>query len=57
MMLCMMPVRKSTPTAGMEVILHIPPLDIVLKEKALNEMLRVLQLNPHPRWPGEGKRG
>ena len=57
MMLCMMPVRKSTPTAGMEVILHFPPLDIVLKEKALNEMLRVLPLNPHPRWPGEGKKG
>ena len=57
MMLCMMPVRKSTPTAGMEVILHIPPLDIVLKERALNEMLRVLPLNPHPRWLGYGVKG
>ena len=57
MMLCMMPVRKSTPTAGMEVILHIPPLDIMLKQKALNEMLRILPLNPHPRWPGYGVKG
>ena len=57
MMLCMMPVRKSTPTAGMEVILHIPPLDIMLKQKALNETLRILPLNPHPRWPGYGVKG
>ena len=54
--LCLMPLRKSTPTAGLEVILNIPPPDLKVKETALNTMLRVLPHN-RTRWLGYGKKG
>ena len=56
MMLTMMPIRRSTPTIGLEVILGITPLDIKIKELALNELLRII---PHHRskWDGCGKKG
>ena len=56
MMLTMMPLRRSTPTMGLEVLLHIPPLDIRIKEQALNEMLRIIPHN-RTRWDGCGIRG
>ena len=54
MALTMMPVRRSTPTSGLETILGLPPLDIKLEEIALNAILRIL---PHNRtkWDGLGK--
>ena len=56
MMLTMMPVRRSTPTIGLEVILGFTPLDIRIKELGLNELLRIL---PHKRtrWDGIGQKG
>ena len=39
---CMMPMRRSTPTNGLEVILNLPPLDLKVEERALKTMLRVL---------------
>ncbi len=56
MCLTMMPLRRSTPTAGLEVILHIPPIDLKIEEITLREMTRVL---PHRRskWDGVGKNG
>ena len=54
--LCMSSIRQSTPTAGLEVLLNLPPLDIKIKELSLCSMLRIL---PHrtPSWDGVGKRG
>ena len=54
MALTMMPVRKSTPTSGLEIILGLPPLDIKLEEMALNAILRILPHN-RTRWDGVGK--
>ena len=56
MMLTLMPARRSTPTIGLEVILGFTPLDIKIKELALNELLRII---PHKRtkWDGCGKKG
>ena len=50
----MMPMRRGTPTAGLEVILDLPPIDLKVKELALKAMARVL---PHNRtkWDGLGK--
>ena len=36
---------KSTPTAGMEVILDIPPLNIYMKTVAIQNMIRIKRLN------------
>jgi len=49
-----MPIRKSTPTNGLEIILNLKPLDLKIEESALNQFLRVL---PHNRsiWDGLGK--
>ena len=49
----MMPVRKRTPTSGMEVILGLPPVDLRIKEHALKTMVRIL---PHHQsgWDGVG---
>ena len=56
MMLTMIPVRRSCPTIGLQVILGISPLDIKIRELALNEMLRII---PHKRtkWDGCGNKG
>ena len=42
---CMIPFRKGTPSAALEIILDMPPLDLVIKQKALSSMLRVLHHN------------
>ena len=49
----MVPCRRSTPSAGLEVVLGLPPLDLKIEELALKAMLRVL---PHNRtkWDGLG---
>ena len=49
----MMPCRRSTPTAGLEIVLGLPPLDLKVEEIALKAMLRIL---PHNRtkWDGLG---
>ena len=45
--LSLMPVRKSTPTQGLEVILYQKPIHISIEELALNAMLRVMpHVNP-----------
>ena len=50
----MMPMRKGTPTAGLEVILDLPPLDLVVENLTLKAMTRVLPHN-HTCWDGMGK--
>ena len=39
---CMLAMRRSTPTNGLEVILNLPPLDLKVEERALKTMLRVI---------------
>ena len=45
------PIKKSTPTAGLEVILGLKPLDLAAKESGLSDSLR---LKPRIRWDGIG---
>ena len=45
MALSIMPVRKSTPTTGLEIILGLKPLDLRIEELALNALARVIPLN------------
>ena len=54
MALTMAPIRRSTPTSGLEIILVLPPLDLQIKESALKTIFRIL---PHNRtqWDGLGK--
>lgn len=52
----MMPTRKGTPTAGLEVILNMPPIDLKVEETALKAMLRVLP-SSQSSWDGIGKSG
>ena len=54
MALSLMPVRKSTPTSGLEILLGLKPLDLRIQELALNSMTRVIPLNPR-KWDGIGK--
>ena len=50
---CMMPMRRSTPTHSLEVILNLPPLDLKVEERALKTMLRIIpQIKPS--WDGLG---
>ena len=51
---CMLAMRRSTPTYGLEVILDLMPLDLKVEERALHTMLRVLPQSP-PKWDGLGK--
>lgn len=51
---CMVSMRKSTPTNGLEVILDLPPLDLKVEERALQTMLRVLP-QCSSKWDGIGK--
>jgi ribonuclease HI len=50
----MMPMRKGTPTAGLEVILDLPPIDLRVKELALKALARVIPHN-RTRWDGHGR--
>ena len=52
MALCLAPVRKSTPTAGLEIIYGLKPLDLRIEELALNALARVIPLNPK-KWDRE----
>ena len=45
------PIRKSTPTAGLEVVLGLKPLDLVAREFGLSDIVR---LRPRIRWDGIG---
>ena len=51
--LLMCPMRKKTPTNGLQVILDLQPVDLVIREAALKSFLRV---NAHDRtkWDGMG---
>ena len=46
------PIRKSTPTAGLEVILGLKPIDLVAQELGLTSSLR---LKTNPKWDGLGR--
>ena len=50
---CMLPMRKGSPTEGLEVILNLPPLDLKIEQLALKAMLRVLPHN-QTKWDGVG---
>ena len=50
----MLPMRRSTPSNGLEVILDLPPLDLKVEERALKTMLRVLPVIPS-KWDGLGR--
>ena len=45
---------KSTPTKGMEVIFHFPPLDLLSREEARAAALRIRDRN-RPVWDGVGR--
>ena len=53
---CMLPFRKSTPTAGLEVVLDLPPLDLRVEEVALKAILRV-KPQSQSKWSGLGQHG
>ena len=42
--LALAPVRRSTPTSGLEVLYGLPPLDLKLTETALKAFLRILRV-------------
>ena len=46
--------RQKTPTAGLEVISDLPPIDLVLRETALKSYLRV-QTHHRTKWDGLGR--
>ena len=48
------PVRRSTPTLGLEVIYDLLPLDLHIKQLALNTMKRILPMTSS-KWDGIGK--
>ena len=52
--LLMCPMRKKSPTAGLQVLLDLQPVDLVIREAALKSFLRV---NAHhrTRWDGMGQ--
>ena len=47
-------IRRSTPTAGLEVILNAPPLHLLIKERGLASFIRIKR---HFTWDGVGKAG
>ena len=49
--LTMMPARKSTPTAGLEMILDMKPLDLKIEESALKALTQVLPQS-FSKWDG-----
>ena len=46
--------RRGSPTTALEMILDLPPVDLVIKQRALNSMLRIAHHN-RSRWDGCGK--
>ncbi len=53
--LCMAPMRKSTPTAGLEIILNLPPIRLVVEKEGLRGFCR-LKSSFKPSWDGLGNR-
>ena len=49
----MMPIRRSTPSAALQIILNLPPVDLVIKQKALTSLLRILS-HDRSKWDGLG---
>ena len=47
------PMRKSTPSAGLEVLFDFPPIDLVIREAALKSYLRV-NVHNRTKWDGLG---
>ena len=52
----MMPLRRGTPSAALQVILDLPPVDLIIKQKALCSMLRILT-HDRSKWDGHGEKG
>ena len=51
---CIAPFRKSSPTNGVEIVLHLPPIDLLVEKTALKIMLRILPTLKLS-WDGIGK--
>lgn len=47
------PVRRGTPTAAMEILYDVPPLDLFIKDTAVKTFLRI---KPKLKWKHSGKR-
>ena len=56
MCMAMMPLRKSSPDAGLQVVLDFPPLDLKIEEIALKSMIRVFP-KVNLKWLGFGEKG
>ncbi len=52
----MCPKRRSTPVAGMEMICHVPPLELFIKGEACKAYIRNMNMLPYE-WSGVGKNG
>ena len=46
------PIRRSTPTQGLQVILGLKPLEVIIQETGLSSYRR---WNPILKWPGKGR--
>ena len=53
-MVCLAPMRRNTPTAGLEVILDQKPIDLVITGEGLKSFLRTRGKFPM-KWQGVGK--
>ena len=47
------PIRKSTPTAGLEIVMHLMPLDIYILGEALKTIIRIKEYTSD-KWDGLG---
>ena len=52
--LSMMPIRRSTLSAALQIILNLPPVDLVIKQKALTSLLRILS-HDRSKWDTDTK--
>ena len=50
------PMRRNTPTAGLEIILNVPPIDLYAKKLGLEAYIRI-QNGTHSCWDGRGGSG
>ena len=57
MISALMPIRRSTPTQGLEIILNMPPLHLKIKELALKGLLRVIPKSMSNAWTNKSKKG
>ena len=49
------PTRRSTPTAGLELVYNLPPLHLIIQETATNTYLRMSELHEAGEWLPSGK--